>query len=133
MNFRQHATIVRFLIAGGFNTLFGWAVYSCAILLGLQPWLALIVGIVTGIAFNFFSLGAYAFRDLALRRLPRFLLSYGFIYAANLLGLHALKPWVEDPIWAQLILTPLMAILSYFLLSRMVFVGARDEDHKRNA
>ena len=133
MNLDRHATFVRFLIAGGFNTLFGWMVYSVAILVGLQPWLALIVGIATGIGFNFVSLGAYAFRDMALKRLPRFILSYGVIYATNLLGLQMLKPWVDHPIWAQLILAPTMALLSYFLLSRTVFVGAREKGQKRNA
>lgn len=127
MNLERHATFLRFLIAGGFNTLFGWLVYSAAILWGMQPWLALVVGMATGIGFNFISLGAYAFRDTALKRFPRFALSYGFIYATNLICLKALKPWIDQPIWAQLILTPPMAILSYVLLSRMVFSGRRDK------
>jgi len=123
MNLQRHATFLRFLIAGGFNTLFGWAMYSLAILSGAQPWLALIVSTVTGIVFNFFSLGAYAFRDFALKRLPRFVLSYGVIYATNLICLGLIKRWLSDPIWAQLILTPPMAILSYLLMSRAVFTG----------
>jgi putative flippase GtrA len=125
MSLRRHATFLRFVIAGGVNTLFGWVIYAAAILSGAQPWLALIVSTVTGIGFNFVSLGAYAFRDMALKRLPRFVLSYGFIYASNLMCLKWLRPWIEQPIWAQLILTPPMAILSYLLLSRLVFTGPR--------
>jgi putative flippase GtrA len=117
----SQARFIRFLIAGAFNTLFGWLVYSAAILLGAAPWLALIIGLLAGIVFNFISLGAYVFRDMVLGRLPRFVLSYGFIYAANLICLKALKPWIYDPIWCQLLLTPPTALLSYFIQSRLVF------------
>ena len=123
MNLKRHSTFLRFLIAGGVNTLLGWIVYSAAILACAQPWLALIVSTVTGISFNFISMGTYAFRDMALQRIPRFVLSYGFIYATNLACLKWLKPWVDHPIWAQLLMTPALAILSYLLLSRLVFTG----------
>ncbi|QOT75433.1 GtrA family protein [Cupriavidus basilensis] len=128
MNLKRHATFIRFLIAGGFNSLFGWLVYSGAILLGAQPWLALIVGIVMGIAFNFVTLGGYAFRDLTVARLPRFVMTYGFIYVVNLICLTLLKRWIDEPILGQLILTPFMAMVSYLVLSRMVFTGRRESN-----
>jgi putative flippase GtrA len=121
MNVQRYATFARFLIAGGFNTLFGWLVYSLAIIAGFSPWLALIFSTLAGIVFNFFSLGGYAFRDLSSRRLPRFLLTYAIVYASNLVCLKLIKGWIPDPILAQLILTPPIAILSYVLLSRAVF------------
>lgn len=126
MNLRGYATFIRFLIAGGFNSLFGWLVYSAAILLGAPPWLALIVGIVMGIGFNFVTLGGYAFRDMTLARLPRFVMTYGFIYVVNLICLTLLSRWIEQPILGQLILTPFMAMVSYVVLSRMVFTGRRE-------
>ena len=121
MNLKIHNTYLRFLIAGGFNTLFGWLCYAAAILLGAPPWLALIVATLTGIVFNFITLGGYAFRSLVLKRFPRFVLAYCAIYTTNLICLNALKPWVESPIWGQLILTLPLAILSYVIMSRMVF------------
>lgn len=121
MKLKRHAIFLRFLIAGGFNSLFGWLIYSAVILLGGEAWLALIVGSITGIGFNFITFGGYAFRDMAIKRLPRFVLSYGCIYVINLICLTALNPWVAHPIWSQLILTPPLSILSYVLLSRMVF------------
>lgn len=126
MNLKRHATFIRFLIAGGFNSLFGWLVYSAAILLGAPPWLALIIGIVMGIGFNFVTLGGYAFRDMTLARLPRFVLTYGFIYVVNLVCLTLLQRWIEQPILGQLVLTPLMAMVSYVVLSRMVFTRRRE-------
>jgi len=121
MNLKSRTTFLRFLIAGGFNTLFGWLVYSAAIIFRMPPWLALIVGTVTGIGFNFISLGAYVFRDMSRKRLPLFVLSYGFIYTINLICLKAMELWIDSPIWGQLILTLPMAVLSYTVLSCMVF------------
>ncbi len=122
MSLQKHAVLLRFLVAGGVNTLWGWSVYAVSILMGAETWLALAIGMLAGIGFNFVSLGAFVFRDMVLARLPRFILSYGFLYAVNFVCLKAIGPWVDDPIWSQLILTPPMAVLSYVVLSRMVFI-----------
>jgi putative flippase GtrA len=121
---QRYATLLRFLLAGGLNTLFGWVIYALSVHFGAPPWLALIISTLTGIAFNFFSLGGYAFRDLAMQRLPRYLTAYGLLYAGNVACLSMLQHWVPNPIWAQLILTPVMAGCSFLMMSRWVFIGA---------
>jgi len=114
-------TALRFGIAGAVNTLFGWAVYSISILFGAAPWMALIIGTIIGISFNFISIGGYAFRDLTARRLPRFVACYVALYLLNLGCLLLLQKAIPDPMWAQATLTPPMAITSYLMLSRLVF------------
>ncbi|GHU00575.1 hypothetical protein FACS1894154_09820 [Betaproteobacteria bacterium] len=121
MNLNPDATFLRFLIAGAFNTLFGWTVYSFAIFFGARPWLALIIGLTAGIAFNFISLSTFVFRNMVLKRLPLFVLSYGFIYTINLICLEVIQFWIDSPIWGQLVLSPPISILSYLVLSRTVF------------
>ncbi len=116
----------RFLLAGGVNTLFGWLIYSASVLLGAPVWMALIISTVIGIAFNFLTIGGYAFKALAVQRLPKFVSAYGLVYAVNLASIGAMKHWVHDPIWVQLLLTPPMALLSFLLMSRWVFVGEGD-------
>jgi putative flippase GtrA len=112
---------IRFLLAGCGNTAFGLAVYSAAVHLGLAPWAALLTGMLAGVAFNFVTLGGYAFRDLSLPRLPRFVCSYGATYLVNLGALHLLRSFIADAIVCQCILTPPMAVFSYLCLSRFVF------------
>ena len=112
---------IRFLLAGAVNTLFGLAVYVGCIALGAQPWLAMGAGTVAGVAFNFLSFGGYAFRDLSLRRLPRFVCSYCATYLFNLAAFDLLHAWVRDPVWCQVVLTAPVALFSYLLLSRFVF------------
>lgn len=112
---------VRFLLAGLANTVFGLAVYSAAVHFGLATWAALLAGILAGLAFNFVTLGGYAFRDLSLQRLPRFVACYGATYLVNLGALHLLHSYIADLIVCQVILTPPMAVFSYLCLSRFVF------------
>ncbi len=112
---------VRFLLAGLANTLFGLTVYAGAIRIGLATWAALLAGMLAGLAFNFVTLGGYAFRDLSLQRLPRFVCCYVATYLLNLGALHLLRSFLADAIVAQVILTPPMAVFSYLCLSRFVF------------
>ena len=112
---------VRFLIIGGINTLFGFAIYSGAILLGAEVWLALIIGTLAGIVFNFFTVSGYVFRQMSATRFPRFLFCYLVVYLVNLGSIDILLTWVDDKIIAQSILVLPAAVLSYTLLSRLVY------------
>ena len=116
------STFLRFLIAGGLNTLFGFAVYTGLILLGVPLWAALIFSTLAGIAFNFITTGGYAFRDLSYARLPRFVICYFLVFGANFGLITVCTGFLHDKILAQLILAPFIAVFSYFLLARFVFL-----------
>jgi putative flippase GtrA len=120
-----HQRFLRFIAAGVANTLFGFAVYSAAVLGGVPVWGALVAGNVAGIGFNFLTTGGYVFRDLALTRLPRFIAAYLLLYGLNLLAINGLAHWVSGPIFAQAILTPPMSVLSYFFMARFVFLPVK--------
>jgi putative flippase GtrA len=121
------ARLVRFLLAGVLNTVFGIAVYAAVERAGARLWLALLVGMAAGVAFSFVTMGAYAFRDLSLKRLPRFICCYVANYLVNLLALQLLEPFVADAIARQVLLTPPMAVFSYLCLSRFVFRRGRGD------
>jgi len=117
---------LRFLVAGGVNTLFGFGVNIAAMLAGLPIWLAMLAGTVAGIAFNFFTLGSYAFRDLSAERLPRYVLGYAIVYVVGLTAFHVLQLVVRSPIACQVVLVIPMALLSYLIMSRFVFQKRRN-------
>ncbi len=119
------AQVIRFLIAGASNTVFGLAAYAFVVWLGAPIWLALVLSMLAGVAWNFLTLGGYAFRDLSWAYLPRFVTCYGACYLVNLAALHLLERLVPDAILRQALLTPPMAVFSYLCLSRLVFRGAR--------
>lgn len=112
---------MRFLVAGGVNTLFGFVVYSVFIIAGMKVWLALLAGMFFGTMFNFLTTGGYAFRELSLARFPRFAVCYLFIYGVNFVLIDLLSIWLSDEILSQAILVLPMAMLSYFLMMRFVF------------
>lgn len=112
---------LRFFLTGILNSLFGFLVYSVVILLSTQVWLALLSGICTGIVFNFATTGGFVFGDTSIQRMPSFGYCYLFIYAVNYTLIRVLSIWIESAILSQALLTPFIAIISYFLLARFVF------------
>lgn len=112
---------MRFLAAGGVNTLFGFAVYSIFIITGMPVWFALLAGMLFGTVFNFFTTGGYAFRELSLFRFPRFVICHLLIYGINLMLIDLVSVWLNNKVLSQAILIFPMAMLSYFLMMRFVF------------
>jgi len=116
------AEMLRFLVAGGVNTAFGFGVYSGSVLLGMPVFAALLVATVVGVFFNFLTFGGFAFRRLDVRRLPRFLVAYGFIYLFNLGLLEGLRAATGlGPILAQLACLVVVAPTAYLVLKAKVF------------
>ena len=114
-----------FLVIGSLNTLFGLASFSIAISLWDEIWLALMISNVTGIAFNFLTIGGVVFRDLRLARLPRFMLVYMGIYLLNWECIVLLVTFIEtNKILAQTVMVIPMALISYILLNHYVFRSA---------
>jgi putative flippase GtrA len=112
---------LRFLITGGVNSLFGLAIYSICILTGMTVWLALLVGMLSGTVFNFFTTGGYVFRQLSLSKYPRFVICYLLVYGINIILIELVCVWLNNKIMAQAIITPPLALISYYLMARFVF------------
>jgi putative flippase GtrA len=112
---------LRFVVAGVANTVFGFGTNIAAIMAGLPVWLAMLIGTVAGIAFNFLTYGGYAFRDMSAKRLPRYLLGYAAVYAVGLAAFHILQLVVPGAIACQVLLVVPLALLSYLIMSRFVF------------
>ena len=114
-------TLVRFLLAGGINTLFGLVVYSALALTPLPTWAVLVLTNLLGIGFNFITTGGLVFRDLGLDRLPRFVLCYGLVVLIYWVAIKALSPVAGGRIGAMAVVIVPMTALTYLLQSRFVF------------
>lgn len=116
-----HSTFGRFLIAGALNTIFGFLIYSAAIICGLLVWQALLTGMLAGVGINFCTIGGFVFRDLVVSRFWKFSAAYMLIYWINLGLVELISKWVDSAILTQAMVTVPMAVGSYFLMSRFVF------------
>ena len=116
---------IGYLIAGGVNTLFGYAMYSALVLLGMVPHGAVILGGVTGVLFNFLTTGT-VFQSRDIRRLPRFLLVYAVMLGLNMLVIDHLMRAGLGPLLAQAVIVPIFA-LTFLAMRRFVFTASPEQ------
>jgi putative flippase GtrA len=121
---------IKFLFVGGFNTLFGYAMYAGFIALGFHYTLASLCSTVLGTFFNFITTGTFVFNNKEGKLIYRFIAVYILIYLINVLLLKVLL-WfgMNSYVSGALLLLP-MAIIS-FLLNR-TFVFRRDHETQSN-
>lgn len=120
---RDHQ-LLRFLAVGALNTLFGYVMFSLLVLAGVVPGLALFVGTLVGLLFNYFTTGRLVFAARGLGRLPWFVAVYGLTFLVNLWSLQALIATGLSPLLAQAIVLPLVILLTFLLNKLLVFRGA---------
>jgi len=132
---RGHSRVARpfrYLVAAGFNTAFGLAIYPA--LLWAFPWLRVhyLIGLLIAqaaslcFAFASYKLGVFQTRGRYAREVTAFLSFYGVNYAANWIALPMLVEFAHiPPIIAQLMFSALVMITSYFWHSKVTFRGVQ--------
>jgi putative flippase GtrA len=122
----------RYLVAAGFNTAFGLAIYP--VLLWTFPWLRIhyMIGlfIAQGVSLCFayasYKLGVFQTRGGYAREITAFVSFYGVNYAANWIALPAMVEVGHiPPIIAQLMFSAVIIVTSYFWHSKVTFRGAK--------
>lgn len=124
---------LRFLVAGGVNTLFGLSVYPILLWSFASLHRHYMVGLVIAqalslcFAFAVYKLTVFRTRQGTIGEIARFLPFYLVNYAMNWVALPLLVTGARiDPIVAQLAFTMLLIIGSYFWHSRVTFRATRD-------
>lgn len=124
----QGARPLRFLIAGGLNTLFGLGIYPLLLWsvpdLRVHYLIALAICQVLSVSFAFatYKLGVFRTKGAVLREFSAFSGFYLFNYAGNWLALPLLVEFGHiPPVAAQVGFTLLLAVASWFWHSRVTF------------
>jgi putative flippase GtrA len=112
---------MKFLSVGGINTLFGFIAFSLLARTELSTIMVLIFSTLISIIFNYFTTGGLVFRDIALARVPRFLMSYAVILGINFKLIGWLSPLCGGREMAMAAIILPMAFLSYFFQAWFVF------------
>jgi putative flippase GtrA len=114
---------VRFLIVGGINTAFGYAVFAIFILLKIPYPIAAFFSTTLSVLFNFKSYGRFVFGSHDNRLIFRFFLVYAICYAVGLIPLAWAKAHgVPILLMAAICVLP-MAALAFSLNRFLVFRG----------
>ena len=116
----------RFLKVGVLNTLFGYALYAMLVAIGLQMFVAQIVGTVIAVAFNYVTYSRHVFHAAPTSRV-RFLMSYALNYLVSLAALALAVIVVPSPYLAGLLAMLFTAAINFVVLRRFVFVSRPDQ------
>lgn len=113
--------IIRFLVIGGINTIFGYIVFATAIYLGLHYSMASLLSIILGILFNFKTSGKIVFKNSSNRLIFQFAFVYLIVYGVHVLSLSILNSFgINNYIGGAILVLPI-ALLTYILQSKIVF------------
>lgn len=114
---------VKFLSVGVINTLFGYSLFAFLIYMGLHYTVAVFIGTIIGVLFNFKTTGKLVFDSHDNRLLWKFFGVYGVMYILNIIGLYVFEKMSVDIYIAGAILILPMALVSFGLNRRWVFKG----------
>ena len=123
--------LLRFLVVGGLNTVFGFTMYSVFILLNLHYVLAALLGQICGILFNFKTTGTIVFRNTDNRLIFRFFGVYLVTYTITIGLLKIFDMYDVGSIVAGAIIILPIAGLSFLLNKKLVFNRLRKQKVNR--
>lgn len=116
-------TIAKFLGVGLLNTVVGYAIYAILILLDLPYLVALLIATVTGVTFNYFSIGRLVFKSKGgVHVFAKFISAYGVVYFVNAAVLAVLiRHYHMGPYVGQVLCVPLSVLLSWLMMNYWVY------------
>jgi len=116
---------LRFLVVGVINTLFSYTIYALLTFLGVHYSLSIFLANGLGVLFNFKTIGKFVFNVRENHFIFRFFLIYLVIYILSVLSVKfLLQIQVNKYLAGGLIALP-MAILSFTLNKKFVFLEPR--------
>ena len=113
--------LIRFFIVSGINTIFGYGFFALLIFLGVFYPIALFIGTVAGILFNFKTVGVFVFKSHNNKLIFKFFGVYGIIYLFNLGGVALLKYFGFDTYTSGAILLIPAGLFAFLLNKIFVF------------
>ena len=113
--------ILRFLVVGAINTIFGYGAFALFILLGLHYVLAALLGQICGILFNFKTTGTIVFKNKDNRLILRFFGVYLFTYLLSIGSLRVFEIAGIGSLVAAAIMVLPVSFVGFLLQRRFVF------------
>lgn len=123
-NFMQ---LVKFVLVGILNTVFGYTLWALLLFLGMHYALAVIVSTIIAVLFNFKTTGSIVFKNKDNKLLFKFVQVYIITMCINIFLLKIAKTAGLNLYIVGFVLTIVMAIITFLMQKFYVF---RSEDEK---
>lgn len=118
-----HHQPLRFLLVGGLNTLFGYALFAALIMTGLAYPYAMLITTCLGILVNFKTTGKLVFNNSDNHLLLKFIALYICIYFFNIALIRGLDLFLSNVYISGIFSIMASAVLSYFCNKNFIFVA----------
>ncbi|NDP20699.1 MAG: GtrA family protein [Paludibacter sp.] len=116
--------LIRFFLVGGLNTAFGYGLFALLIYSGLTYPLALLICTISGILFNFKTIGSFVFKNHNNYLLLKFLGVYVITYFLNLGCLAILQYFAVNIYLSGAILVIPIGFFAFLLNKNFVFTDS---------
>ena len=120
---RINPQIIKFILTGIINTIFGYSVYAGLIFIKIPYFFALLIATIFGVIFNYFSFGKLVFSQKSNWWVfIKFITAYTIIYLNNVLLLRLLTlEFSMNPYLGQAICVPISVVLSWIIMNIWVY------------
>jgi putative flippase GtrA len=114
---------LRFIGVGMVNTIVGYAIYAVLIWLNIPYLVALLLGTIMGVVFNYFSNGRFVFRSEGSSAIfIKYVVTYGVVYLVNATLLTVIiKAFQVGLYFGQGLCVPASVLLSWVLMKYWVY------------
>lgn len=112
---------LRFLLVGGINTLFSYAIYALGLFVGLNYQLANLLAMLLGILFSFKTQGKIVFNNVNQALFWRYLLFWILLYRLNILFIAMLMDDGFNAYQAGALSLLPITLMSFFIQKILVF------------
>ncbi len=116
----------RYYQAGIVNTAFGYGLYAVFVAIGIDKYVAQILGHLIGMGFNYFTYSRHAFNDSTVSK-RRFAASYAVNYLLGLAALWAASQYIVSPYFAGFVAVVIVSAINYLILRHWVFTVPRPQ------
>jgi putative flippase GtrA len=126
LNLAQFRQLVAFYQVAILNTIFGYSLYAALIFVGLKPFVAQIIGQLTGMAFNYVMYRRHVFKESEVAIL-RYLGAYGLNYGIQVVLLWLFLRWTPAVVFAGFVIKPAYSagFLALLVASLVNFVALK--------
>lgn len=123
--FQIDLLFIKFVLVGIINTMFGYGLFAFLLYCNIHYALASVLATIISVLFNFKTTGTLVFKNHDNRLIFKFVSVYCFTTILSIIGLKIAKIFGGNLYFAGLILTGIMAIITFTLQKKYVF---RKED-----
>lgn len=123
--FQIDLLFIKFVLVGIINTMFGYGLFAFLLYCNIHYALASVLATIISVLFNFKTTGTLVFKNHDNRLIFKFISVYCFTTILSIIGLKIAKIFGVNLYFAGLILTGIMAIITFILQKKYVF---RKED-----